>query len=153
MIKPQHTNGIGGFRSATDAITSLKREGFDWRLVRQYFRFADDWLSEGEYAQLLWACLQEVGTSHGKNTLLDMLDLQNSVFLEQVALQERMLGCSSDENQDVAFGERVMTYLTINHGYRPDVRSHRPCARTVLLNTEPGELINKLLGTPEDDVY
>jgi hypothetical protein len=29
---------------------------------------------------------------------------------------------------------------------------HQPFARTVSLNTEPGELINRLLGTSEDDV-
>lgn len=136
------------FRSGADAIASVQRDGFDWKLLREYFRFTDSWLSEGQYEQLLSACLRSIEAPDGQLALLDMLDLQYAVFLEQVAVQEQMLGHEEDdEASPIAFGERVMAYLQINHNHRPDFGIGYRSARSALLETPPGHLIRRLLGT------
>jgi hypothetical protein len=142
-------NGGQAFFRPEEAIASIERDGFNWRLVREYFRFTDGWLSEGQYSNLLEKALASIGNDAGRNTLLDMLDLQYAVFLEQVALQERMLGEAECDRESVAFGERVMAYLQFNANCRPD-RSHRKSARTALFEIAPGQLINRLMGSPDD---
>jgi hypothetical protein len=144
--------GDPGFLSGADAIASVERDGFDWKLIREYFRFTDSWLSEGQYEQLLSACLRSIEAPDGQQALLDTLDLQYAVFLEQVAVQERQLGHKDDDEAlPVAFGERVIAYLQINHDYRPDLGIGYPSARTALLETPPGHLIRRLLGTAADE--
>ena len=139
-------DGTGMFFRPNEAIESINRHGFNWRWVREYFRFTDGWLSEGEYGRMLDAALTSIGNDVGRNTLLDMLDLQYAVFLEQVALQEQMLGPNACEEESVAFSERVMGYLQINANNRPD-GLHRKSARSALFEIAPGQLINRLLGT------
>lgn len=140
------------FHSPTEALAVIERDGFNWRLVREYFQFTDAWLSEGEYDCLLEAALRSIDSNEGQNTLLDMLDLQYAVFLEQVALQERMLGISACEDESVAFGERVMAYLQINSNHRPDSTRWRKSARSALLETPPGQLIQRLLGAVDQPI-
>lgn len=146
MERVLHSGGLMFFRPE-DAVAAIEQDGFNWRLVREYFRFTDSWLSEGEYAKLLEAALESIGEPAGCNTLLDMLDLQYVVFLEQVALQERMLGETECERDSVAFGERVMAYLQINSNLRPAMARSRKSARTALFEICPGQLIHRLLGS------
>ncbi len=127
-------------------MSAIKQDGFDWRLVREYFRFTDEWLSEGQYGRMLDMALVSIGEVSSRNVLLDMLDLQFAIFLEQVALQEKMLGEAECAKESVAFGERVMAYLQINANSRPRSTSFRKSARTALLETPPGQLIHRLLG-------
>ncbi len=129
-----------------EALAAIETNGFDWRLVRDYFRFTDDWLSESQYGKMLDLALASIESDEGRNVLLDMLDLEYAVFLEQVALQERMLGPVACEKESVAFGERVMAYLQINANSRPRSTSFRKSARTALLEMPPGQLIERLLG-------
>jgi hypothetical protein len=140
------------FRSGADAIASVERDGFDWKLLREYFRFNDSWLSEGQYDTLVSACLRSIDAPDDQHALIDMLDLQYAVFLEQVAVQQRMLGhVDDDEASPIAFGERVMAYLQINHNHRPDFGIGYRSARSALLETPPGHLIQRLLGTVTGD--
>lgn len=132
-----------------DALASIENEGFNWRLVREYFRFTDQWLSEGDYEKMLDKALASVGDDDGRNVLIDMLDLEYAVFLEQVALQEQMLGKLACEDENVAFVERVMAYLQINANNRPRSGEHRMSARSALLKIPPGQLIHRLLGNPD----
>ncbi len=134
------------FLRPEDAMAALEKEGFDWRLVREYFRFTDDWLSEGQYGKMLDMALASLQNDEDRNVLLDMLDLEYAVFLEQVALQERMLGPAVCEEESVAFSERVMAYLQINANNRPSSTVFSKSARTVLLESPPGKLIHRLLG-------
>jgi len=129
-----------------DAMKSIEQDGFSWRLVREYFRFTDDWLSEGQYGKMLELALASIENDEGRNVLLDMLDLEYAVFLEQVALQERMLGKAACDEDSVAFGERVMAYLQINSNYRPGPNWSRKSARSALFEIPPGTLISRLLG-------
>ena len=136
----------GYFSNPNEALEAIQKDGFDWRLVREYFRFTDDWMSEGEYDELLAAALASIADAAGKDVLLDMLDLQYAIFLEQVALQERMIGKVACEEKSVAFGERIMAYLELNSQYRPSSTEFRKSARTALFEIEPGQLIQRLLG-------
>ena len=136
----------GHFSNPDEALESIQKDGFEWRLVREYFRFTDDWLSEGQYDELLGMALASINKDAGKDVLLDMLDLQYAIFLEQVALQERMIGEVACEEKSVAFGERVMAYLQINSNNRPATSNFRKSARTALLEIEPGQMIQRLLG-------
>lgn len=135
------------FRHPQEAIAAIERDGFNWRLVREYFRFTDDWLSEGEYNRLLGLALASIGDDEGRKILLDMLDLQYSVFLEQVALQEKMLKHTEDDRESVAFGERVMAYLQINSNHRPFSGGGRMSARSALFDIPPGTMVELLLGS------
>ena len=147
MTREQFSRKMDGHFSGSDAaLESIQKDGFDWRLVREYFRFTDDWMSEGEYDELLAAALASIADDAGKDVLLDMLDLQYAIFLEQVALQKRMIGKVAYEEKSVAFGERVMAYLEINSQYRPSSIDFRKSARTALFEIEPGQLIQRLLG-------
>ena len=139
----------GHFSNPDEALESIQKDGFDWRLIRQYFRFTDDWLSDGQYGYLLEMALAFINNDAGKDVLLDMLDLQYAIFLEQVALQERMIGEVACEEKSVAFGERVMAYLQINSNNRPATSNFRKSARTALFEIEPGQLIQRLLGGSE----
>jgi hypothetical protein len=140
------------FRSGADALASVERDGFDWKLLREYFPFTDSWLSEGQYDKLVSACLRSIDEPDDQVAMLDMLDLQYAVFLEQVAVQERMLGHEDDEEASpIAFGERVMAYLQINHNHRPDFGVGYRSARSALLETPPGHLIRRLLGKAADE--
>jgi hypothetical protein len=134
------------FLNPDDAIKSIEQEGFNWRLVREYFRFSDQWLSEGEYGRMLEIALAFMGDDDGRNALLDMLDLEYAVFLEQVALQEQMLGKVACEDERVAFSERVMAYLQINANNRPRSGEYLISVRSALLKTPPRQLIHRLLG-------
>ena len=129
-----------------EAMASIEKDGFNWRLVREYFRFTDNWLSEGQYGKLLDLALNSIGHDEGRNVLLDMLDLEYAVFLEQVALQERMLGRDACDVERVAFGDRVMAYLQCNANYRPASGLFRKSARSALFEIPPGTLIRRLLG-------
>jgi len=147
MPREQFSQKMDGHFSGSDAaLEAIQKDGFDWRLVREYFRFTDDWMSEGEYDELLSAALASIADDAGKDVLLDMLDLQYAVFLEQVALQERMIGEVACEERSVAFGERVMAYLQINSNNRPATSNFRKSARTALFEIEPGQMIQRLLG-------
>lgn len=130
------------FASPYQAMDDIKTNGFDWHLVREYFKFTDSWLSEGEYSEMLGLALDSIKDRENKIVLLDMLDLQYTIFLEQVHLQEKILeqmfekisgkqkGRSYfergegnlmyvvDEDIYVAFGERVIGYLCINEKAR-----------------------------------
>lgn len=139
----------GYFSNPNEALEAIQKDGFDWRLIREYFRFTDDWLSEGQYGELLGMALASINKDAGKDVLLDMLDLQYAIFLEQVALQERMIGEVACEEKSVAFGERVMAYLEINSQYRPSSIDFRKSARTALFEIEPGQLIQRLLGSSQ----
>ena len=134
------------FLRPEEAMAAIEQDGFDWRLVREYFQYTDDWLSEGQYGRMLKSALASIGNDAGRNVLLDMLDLQYSVFLEQVALQDRMLGEAGCAQESVAFGERVMAYLQINAWSRPAATRPRKSARTALFEIQPGQLIRRLLG-------
>lgn len=134
------------FYRPEDAMKAIEQDGFSWRLVREYFRFTDDWLSEGEYGKMLDLALASIQSDEERNVLLDMLDLQYAVFLEQVALQEQMLGMAACDEDSVAFGERVMAYLQINSNSRPGANWSRKSARSALLEIPPGTLILRLLG-------
>mgnify|MGYP003383349433 CR=1 FL=1 len=129
-----------------DAMKAIEQDGFNWRLVREYFRFTDAWLSEGQYGKLLDLALASIENDVDRNVLLDMLDLEYAVFLEQVALQERMLGQAACDEESVAFGERVMAYLQINSNNRPGSNRSRKSARSALFEIPPGTLISRLLG-------
>jgi len=129
-----------------DAMKAIEQDGFNWRLVRDYFRFTDDWLSEGQYEKMLELALASIENDEGRNVLLDMLDLEYAVFLEQVALQERMLGEAACDEDSVAFGERVMAYLQSNSNNRPGSNWSRKSARSALFEIPPGTLILRLLG-------
>jgi hypothetical protein len=142
--------GIGHFDSPEEAIESVRRDGFDWRLLREYFRFTDDWLSEGAYDRLLSACLQAIGDDEDGSALIDMLDLQYAVLLAQGAVQDRLLNRRDDEG-GVIFGERVMAYLQLNATHRPRSLGRARSARSALLETPPGELIHRLLGGRGDE--
>ena len=107
------------FSRPEDAMKAIEQDGFNWRLVREYFRFSDEWLSEGQYGKMLELALASIEGDEGRHVLLDMLDLEYAVFLEQVALQERMLSKADCDEGSVAFGERVMAYLQINSNNRP----------------------------------
>ncbi len=139
----------GHFFNPDEALETIKKDGFDWRLVREYFRFTDDWMSEGQYGKLLEMALASINNDTGKDVLLDMLDLQYAIFLEQVALQERMIGKVACEEKSVAFGERVMAYLQINSNNRPASSNFRISARTALFDIRPGQMIQRLLGGSE----
>ena len=139
----------GYFSNPNEALEAIQKDGFDWRLIREYFRFTDNWLSEGEYYELLAAALASIADDAGKDVLLDMLDLQYAIFLEQVALQKRMIGKVACEEQSVAFSERVMAYLELNSQYRPSSTEFRKSARTALLEIRPGQMIHRLLGGSE----
>jgi hypothetical protein len=130
-------------------LESIQKNGFDWRLIREYFLFTDDWLSEGQYDELLATALVSINDDTGKDVLLDMLDLQYAIFLEQVALQEKMIGEVACEEKSVAFGERVMAYLQINSNNRPASSYFRKSARTALFEIRPGQMIQRLLGESE----
>jgi len=138
--------GEAMFSRPEEAMTSIEQDGFNWRFVREYFRFTDAWLSEGQYGKMLELALASIGEDVGRNILLDMLDLEYAVFLEQVALQERMLGEKACEEDSVAFGERVMAYLQINANHRPLSGRSRKSARSALFEISPGMLIDRLLG-------
>ena len=142
----------GYFSNPNEALEAIQKDGFDWRLIREYFRFTDDWLSEGQYDELLATALASINNVVEKDVLLDMLDLQYAIFLEQVALQERMIGKVACKEESVAFGERVMAYLEINSDKRPASTHLRKSARTALFEIVPGQMIHRLLGgshTPE----
>lgn len=139
----------GYFSNPNEALEAIQKDGFDWRLIREYFRFTDDWMSEGEYDELLSAALASIADDAGKDVLLDMLDLQYAIFLEQVALQKRMIGKVACEEKSVAFGERVMAYLELNSQYRPSSTEFRKSTRTALFEIEPGQMIQRLLGGTE----
>jgi hypothetical protein len=167
-------HGARILRRPEDEMESILQEGFDWRRIRDYFPFDDSWLSEGEYRRLLDTALKAITNPDDREALLDMLDLQYSVFLEQVALQDRILvriagekaeaeealGAASarrsryhsieDDVESAAFGERVMTYLQINSGYRRGTQMRRRSARSALLETLPGTLIDRLLGRDDE---
>jgi hypothetical protein len=150
MPREQFSRKMGGRFSGSDAaLEAIQKDGFDWRLVREYFRFTDDWMTEGEYDELLAAALSSIADAAGKDVLLDMLDLQYAIFLEQVALQKRMIGKVACEEKSVAFGERVMAYLELNSQYRPSSTEFRKSARTALLEIRPGQMIHRLLGGTE----
>jgi len=136
----------GYFSNPNEALEAIQKYGLDWRLIREYFLFTDDWLSEGQYDELLATALVSINDDTGKDVLLDMLDLQYAIFLEQVALQERMIGEVACEEKSVAFGERVMAYLQINSNNRPATSNFRKSARTALFEIEPGQMIQRLLG-------
>ncbi len=138
------------FSCPEQAMNSIEQDGFSWRLVREYFRFTDDWLSEGQYGKMLDLALACIDNDEGRNVLLDMLDLEYVVFLEQVALQELMLGDVACNEESVAFGERVMAYLQINSNNRPRTRGSQISARKALFEIEPGTLISRLLGDYTD---
>ena len=147
MPREQFSRKMDGHFSGSDAaLEAIQKDGFDWRLVREYFRFNDDWMSEGQYDELLATALASINNDAGKDVLLDMLDLQYAIFLEQVALQERMIGEVACEEKSVAFGERVMAYLQINSNNRPATSNFRKSARTALFEIEPGQMIQRLLG-------
>jgi hypothetical protein len=141
-------SGDATFLRPEDAMASIEKDGFNWRLVREYFRFSDDWLSEGQYGRMLEMALASIDSDYGRNVLLDMLDLEYAVFLEQVSLQDRMVGgpTSDDEYESVAFGERVMAYLQINANNRPMSNHSNKNARSALFQITPGTMIERLLG-------
>jgi len=139
-------SGEQTFFNPEDAMTSIKHDGFNWRLVREYFRFTDSWMSEGQYERMLEIALASIGNDEDRNVLLDMLDLQYAVYLEQVALQERMLGMDANEDESVAFSERVMAYLQINSNNRPESSRSRRSARAAMFEIPPGQMIHHLLG-------
>ena len=134
------------FSHPEEAMKAIEQDGFSWRLVREYFRFNDDWLSEGEYGKMLDLALASIASDEERKVLLDMLDLQYAVFLEQVALQEQMLGEAACDEDSVAFGERVMAYLQINSNNRHGANRSRKSARSALFEIPPGALISRLLG-------
>jgi hypothetical protein len=136
----------GRFFSPGEAMEAIERDGFNWCLVRKYFKFTDEWLSEGQYDKMLAVALASIENDVGKDILLDMLDLQYAVFLEQVALQKSMLGEAECEENCIAFGERVMAYLQANANHRPRTTYSRKSARTALLEIPPGQMIQRLLG-------
>jgi hypothetical protein len=142
--------GVSRFVSPEEAIESVRRDGFDWWLLREYFRFTDDWLSEGSYDRLLSASIEAIGNHEATTALIDMLDLQYAVLLEQGAIQDRMVK-SRDHDVGVIFGERVMAYLQINANRRLRSSGKTKSARSALLETPPGELIHRLLGGGSDE--
>jgi len=107
-------------------------------------------LSEGEYTSLLNAALETMPDSEARAALLAMLDLQFAVLLEQFSVQERFVGHNEFDGAPVACGERAMAYLQINSNCRWQFTRSRLSARTALLNTPAGHLIDRLLGTPPD---
>jgi len=134
------------FLRPEDAMKAIEQDGFSWRLVREYFRFTDDWLSEGQYERMLELAMASIKSDTGRIALLDMLDLEYMVFLEQVAIQEQMLGKAACDEYSVAFGERVMGYLQINYNHRPQANWSRKSARSVLFGIPPGTLLPRLIG-------
>lgn len=140
-------HGRGEFNSPAEAMAAIEHDGFNWRLSRDYFRFTDSWLSESEYDRLLSVALRSIKVETNQNALLDMLDLQYAAFLEQVAIQERILDKDACIEESVAFGERVMAYLQINSNHRPISAPSQKSARTALFDIPPGQLINRLMGS------
>jgi hypothetical protein len=122
------------FSSPAEAMEEIRTKGFDWRLVREYFQFNDSWLSERQYSQMLNLSLASINCAEKKIILLDMLDLQYTVFLAQVYLQEKILNSGEnsrtefiregdnffvvDESISIAFSDRVGNYLLINEEAR-----------------------------------
>ncbi len=135
---------IGRRVSVETLVDQIKESGFQWEQLRDYFPFTDGHWREGEYMRLLDACLQSLATDEARQDLLNCLDLQYMVLLEQFAIQEKNLPHLDEDSGGVGFGERVMAYLALNSTARPG-RSV-PSGRTILFDTPPGQLINRLYG-------
>ena len=74
-----------------DSIESIKTNGFDWALFRNYFPFGDISLGEGNYQRLVEAALDAVSLSEEQAQLIAMLDAQAAVFWEQAFIQNEVL--------------------------------------------------------------
>jgi hypothetical protein len=95
----------------------IQSDGFVWDRLRDYFPFGDVGLSEGEYGTVLEACLKSLKGKGDRATLLNLLDVQASVFLEQCWVQggKREEGCRSPFSIAT---ERASGFLQINSSMR-----------------------------------
>ena len=159
------------FVSPYQAMDDIKTNGFDWHLVREYFKFTDSWLSEGEYSEMLGLALDSIEDRETKIVLLDMLDLQYTIFLAQVHLQEKILKQMfeknsgkkegrpyfvrgegdvmyvGDEDISVANGERVIGYLFANEAARIRNSEDSKGAASSYSKIPPGSLAANLRHT------
>lgn len=128
------------FKTPKQAIDSVKTSGFDWGMLKQYFRYTDQWLSEGEYSTLLHVSISSLAEIQDRERLLELLDLQYVVLLEQATFQTEKVG-----DNNLFFFERVSAYLQINL----NVRNAFGLSRTADLNhlqMRNGKLYQRLLG-------
>jgi hypothetical protein len=127
------------FKTPKQAIDSVKSSGFDWGMLRQYFKFTDQWLREGEYQSLLNASFASLKEDQDRELLVQLLDLQYLVLLEQATFQSEKMG-----DESPFFFERVAAYLQIN----TNVRNSHGLGNSRSLNhsMRSGDLYQRLLG-------
>lgn len=87
---------------------------FQWHKFNEIFPFADLERSQGEYANAVETCLEQLTDSKNQEILLDLLDLQWMARLEQIWISNEKSG-ETDYSADT-----VAARLQINSNIRRD---------------------------------
>ena len=128
------------------SMRQLERDGFSWKLFRDYFPFGDIGLREGSYQKLVVKILECLESDKERELLLDMLDAQNCVFLEQVWIQNE--NSEGTEQPFPVEGHFITAQLQINSNLRYQYGLAKKDARQAMLNLPDSEsLIDRLINS------
>ena len=131
-----------------DSIQSIQRDGFDWKLFRDYFPFGDIRLRESNYHSLVSVALEALSQQKQRNLLIALLDTQAAAFLEQVFVQNEIKGKPNPDGKGCGLEAHfALAWIQINSNLCAKYGLRKRNLRSVMLELGKEEyLADKICG-------